>query len=130
MEKIKMILTDTDVIIEFLKGTEKTKKSLEQIGLKNIAISSVTIMELYYGAFDKKELQKIKKNLLSFTIFKIDEKTSDIAIELIEKYSKSHNLEIPDSLIASIAIRNDIELFTYNIKDFKYIKELKLYGKK
>lgn len=125
-----MILTDTDVIIEFLKGTEKTKKSLEQIGLKNIAISSVTIMELYYGAFDKKELQKIKKNLLSFTIFKIDEKTSDIAIELIEKYSKSHNLEIPDSLIASIAIRNDIELFTYNIKDFKYIKELKLYGKK
>lgn len=122
-----MILTDTDVIINFLKGTEKTKKALDNIGLKNIVISSITIMELYYGAFDKRELQKIKKNLSVFPILKINEKTSDIAIELIEKYSKSHNLEIPDSLIAGISISNDIALFTYNIKDFKYIKELKLY---
>jgi predicted nucleic acid-binding protein len=123
-----MILTDTDVIINFLKATEKTKQALSQIGLINIAISTITIMELYYGAFDKRELQKIKSNLSTFPIFKIDEKVSDIAIELIEKYSKSYNLEIPDALIASIAISNDVELFTYNVKDFKFIKELKLYS--
>jgi predicted nucleic acid-binding protein len=123
-----MILTDTDVIINFLKGTEKTKAALNSIGLRNISISTITIMELYYGAFDKRELQKIKRNLSTFPILKIDEKVSDIAIELIEKYSKSHNLEIPDALIASIAIGNDVELFTYNIRDFKFIKELKLYN--
>jgi predicted nucleic acid-binding protein len=122
-----MILTDTDVIINFLKGTEKTKQALNQIGLVNIAISTITLMELYYGAFDKRELQKIKSNLSTFPIFKIDEKVSDIAIGLIEKYSKSHNLEIPDALIASIAICKEAELFTYNIRDFKFIKELKLY---
>jgi hypothetical protein len=34
-----MVLTDTDVIINYLKGTEKTKQSLSQIGLINITNS-------------------------------------------------------------------------------------------
>lgn len=39
-----MILCDTNVIIETLKGDEKTIKIMESIGLENIAISSVTVM--------------------------------------------------------------------------------------
>jgi predicted nucleic acid-binding protein len=34
-------LCDTNVIIEILKGDEKTIKIIERIGLENIAISSV-----------------------------------------------------------------------------------------
>ena len=54
-----MILCDTNVIIETLKGDEKTIKIIERIGLENIAISSVTVMELYFGALNKRELNKI-----------------------------------------------------------------------
>ena len=36
-----MTLCDTNVIIEILKGDEKTIKIIERIGLENIAISSV-----------------------------------------------------------------------------------------
>ena len=44
---------------------------------------------------------------------------------LIFKYAKSHNLTIPDALIAATAKRN-IPLFTLNLKDFKYIDEINL----
>ena len=39
---------------------------------------------------------------------------------------KSHTLNIPDSLIASTALEYKCKLFTYNLKDFKYIDGLKL----
>jgi hypothetical protein len=46
--------------------------------------------------------------------------------ELLEKYSLSHKLSLPDALIAATAIVYGIELFTLNLKDFKFIKQVKL----
>jgi predicted nucleic acid-binding protein len=43
------------------------------------------------------------------------------ATNLIFKYAKSHNLTIPDALIAATA-KSNIPLFTLNLKDFKYIR--------
>ncbi|HRI46682.1 MAG TPA: hypothetical protein PK559_06215, partial [Ignavibacteriaceae bacterium] len=54
---------------------------------------------------------------------------SIMAVSLTEQYSKSHKLSIPDALIAATAIINNFELFTLNIKDFKYIPNIKLYKK-
>lgn len=39
----------------------------------------------------------------------------------------SHRLAIPDGFIAATAIENDVELFTLNKKDFRFIEGLKLY---
>ena len=122
-----MILCDTDVIIEFLKGNKETEEELKKIKLENIALSVITLMEIYYGALNKEELKQIKKVMENFIILKINEKISDISVSLILKYSKSHNLRIPDSLIGATALHYDIPLFTYNKKDFRFIKDLKLY---
>jgi len=121
-----MVLCDTNVIIEFFKGNNKTLKELEQIGFDNIAISTITVMELYYGALNKKELSKIKRCINSLNVLQIDSSISEISKELIEKYSKSHNLMIPDAIIAATAISIKMDLYTYNLKDFSFIKELKL----
>ena len=86
-------------------------------------------MELYYGALNKRELNKIKKALSEFSILPLNEEITEIAINLIEKYSKSHGLKIPDALIASTAIYYDISLWTYNIKDFRFIEKLSLFKK-
>ena len=122
-----MVLCDTDVIIEYMKGNEVAKKEILEIGINNIAVSSVSLMELYYGALNKKELNKIKKALSNFKIIHVDIEISNKAVELIEKYSKSHGLEPPDALIGATAIVRNIELFTYNIGDFRFIDGLKLY---
>lgn len=121
-----MILCDTNVIIETLKGDEKTIKIMESIGLENIAISSVTVMELYFGALNKRELNKIKKHLKALNIVHFDNDVSELAVNMIESYSKSHGLQIPDAIIAATALSLEIKLFTLNLKDFRYIDGLKL----
>jgi len=121
-----MILCDTNVIIETLKGDEKTIKIMESIGLENIAISSVTVMELYFGALNKRELNKIKKHLKALNIVHFDSDVSELAVSMIESYSKSHGLQIPDAIIAATALSLEIKLFTLNLKDFRYIDGLKL----
>ena len=109
MENVK-ILCDTDVIIEYLKGNETTKNILNNLENADIAVSAITLMELYYGALNKRELNKIKKALSEFSILPLNEEITEIAINLIEKYSKSHTLKIPDALIASTAICYDMIL--------------------
>ena len=129
MENIK-ILCDTDVIIEYLKGNETTKKIFDKLERANITLSAITLMELYYGALNKRELNKIKRALSEFNILPLNEEITEIAINLIETYSKSHGLKIPDALIASTAIYYDFSLWTYNIKDFRFIENLSLFKDK
>jgi len=121
-----MILCDTDVIIEILKGNEKIIKTIESIGLENIAISSITVMELYFGALNKNELDKIKKHLKALNIVHFDNDVSELAVSMIESYSKSHGLQIPDAIIAATALLSELKLLTLNLKDFRYIDGLKL----
>jgi predicted nucleic acid-binding protein len=126
MEK-ELILCDTNILISWFKGEEKTISELIRIGLENILLPSITLMEIYQGARNKSELQKIKIKLNSYHIVHINEKSSQIAIELIEKYKLSHGLLIPDAIIAAIALAYDFKIFTYNTKDFQFIPGINLY---
>ena len=120
-----MILLDTNILIEILKGNEKTIQKIQSFS-EELTISSISVMELYYGAMNKTELNKLEKFTSLFKIVQINEKISKTAVQLVKSYAKSHNLDIPDSLIASTCLTNDYLLFTYNLKDFKYIDEIKL----
>ncbi|MGB5158169.1 MAG: type II toxin-antitoxin system VapC family toxin [Desulfobacterales bacterium] len=123
-----MILCDTNVIIEALKNNPVVIHTIEKISLERIAVSAVTVMELYYGALNKAELKKIKRHLSSIRIFQIDEAISVAASELIEQYAKSHGLQIPDALIAATSINRDLQLYTGNTKDFIYIENISLWS--
>ncbi len=121
-----MILCDTNIIIEALKNNPVVIQAIEKIGLDRVAISVVTAMELYYGALNKAELKKIKLHLSSIQIFHINEEISVTASELIERYAKSHGLQIPDALIAATSINRGFKLYTGNKKDFVYIEKIRL----
>nr|WP_242411866.1 type II toxin-antitoxin system VapC family toxin [Cyanobacterium sp. IPPAS B-1200] len=122
-----MILIDTNIIIEFYKNNALVIEELRTIGINNLAISVITQAELYYGAFNKSELLKIKKHLASINILPLNSDVSNQFIKLMETYSLSHKLTIPDALIASTAIVNEIDLYTLNYKDFSFIAGLNLY---
>ena len=123
MEKI---ILDTNILIEILKGNLEIVEKIEKSNYK-FYISSITVMELYYGALNKAKLFKLKKFINLFKLIEINENISNISTELIFEYAKSHNLSIPDSLIASTAIANNLKLYTLNLKDFKYIDGLILF---
>ena len=123
-----MILCDTNILIEFYKGRAEIVGTLNKIGVSNLAISVVTVGELYYGARDKRELRNLRENLSLLQQIPVDGEISDLFIELLEKYSLSHKLSMPDALIAATAIRHTIPLYTLNLKDFRYITGLTLYS--
>lgn len=125
-----MILLDTNILIEYFKANSEVVPELKSIGYDNLATSSITQMELYFGARDKIELTKIKKALSSLTLFHITSLQSELAVNLIERYAKSHSLSVPDALIAAIAISQSLQLYTLNLKDFQYIDGLQLYKTK
>jgi len=123
-----MILCDTNIFIEIYRKNNTVRNIvLDKIGLENVVISDVTRAELFYGAINKRELQMIRKDLSNIPFLHIDQSISKMAVELVEKHCLSHKTDLEDALIASTAIYYDIELFTLNLKHFKYIPNIKLY---
>ncbi|MFH1051483.1 MAG: PIN domain-containing protein [bacterium] len=64
---------------------------------------------------------------MEIKLIPIDNEINNKFIELMNQYSLSHKLSIPDSIIAATAIINNVRLFTLNLKDFKFISDLELY---
>lgn len=89
-------------------------------------MSSVTMMELVVGAFNKQEVAKIRNAFDDMRVIQINDDISIKAVELITEYSKSHNLLIPDALIAASALVFDLPLFTRNVSDFRFLPGIKL----
>ena len=127
MEQENIILCDTDVMIEFYRNKPDIISELRKIGQQNIAVSAITAGELIYGALNKSELNQIRKDLKNLTILNIDEKTCDIFLDIMGKYVLSHKLTLPDGFIAASSLANDLELFTLNVKDYRFIEGIKLY---
>ena len=121
-----MILCDTNILIEFYKNNPEIINQLRLIGVDKLAISAITQAELYYGAINKVELNQIKKHLKLLRILPLDAMISTKFIELMETYSLSHKLTIPDALIASTALVHKINLYTLNTKDFSFIEGINL----
>jgi hypothetical protein len=126
MEK-ELILCDTNIFISWFSGDLDTCKRLEGIGLEYILIPSVTVMELLQGMQNKKESTQLKKKLKAYHIIHFNETTSKLAIDFIEQFRLSHGLLIPDAIIAATAITFNLKLFTYNLKDFKFIPGIQLF---
>jgi predicted nucleic acid-binding protein len=122
-----MVLCDTNIFIEIYRRNFAVRATLEKIGFENIVVSDVTRAELFYGAFNKAELQKIRKDMNKIPVLHIDPSISEMAVNLVEQYCLSHKTGLEDALIAATAILYQIELYTLNIKDFRFIPNLKLY---
>ncbi len=130
MEKKPLVLCDTNIIIEFYKKNPEIVKNLQDIGQENIAVSIVTSGELLFGALNKKELEQIKNDLEHLQVIQINTEIGVRFAQLMVEYTLSHRLSLPDGLIAATALTEDILLYTLNLKDFKYIKGIKLYQDK
>lgn len=123
----RMILCDTNIFISAFNGRANTINQLNIIGLREIALSAVTVMELLQGMGNKQELAQMKKKIKYYDVVQIDKAISQKAIEFIESYKLSHGLLIPDAIIGATAIVYQIPLYTYNVKDFDFLPEIILY---
>jgi hypothetical protein len=121
------IVCDTNVFINYLQKDEPTVVAVEKIGHQNIIMPVISALELCKGAGDKREMKEIQEFINFYTSLQLNSKGVDLALELIKKYHLAHNLGLADALIAASVIVADLQLFTFNSKDFDFITGLKLY---
>jgi predicted nucleic acid-binding protein len=121
------IICDTNVFIKLFSADAIVIAELAKIGNDRILMPSVTVMELYGGMSNKNELQQMKRKIKHFNIVHLNEAASQKSVELFTQYRLSHGLKIPDALIGAMAVTYDLEIYTYNLKDFRFIPNIKLY---
>jgi len=118
-----MILLDTNILIEYLKGN---KSLIESYHFEELFINDIVVMELYQGARSKSDLNFIVKNISNFKILKSNDEIMKLATALVKEYNLSHNMKIMDAIIASTAMVYDMKLMSLNRKDFIYLDGLTL----
>jgi len=126
MAKAKQILVDTDVLIKVFRGDAEKKKILDD-NKGRLSVSVITYFELLSGLKTRQRIIDLNKQMKAYDIIHLSEKISIKSLALYQKYLTSNKIGLPDSMIASTAIINDLALLTDNKKDFKFIKELTLF---
>ena len=121
------IICDTNIFIKLFSGDPIIIAELSKIGNSRLLMPSISAMELFIGMQNKTELQQMRKKIKHFSIIHLNEAASQKSTELIADYRLSHGLMIPDALIGAMALTYDLELFTYNLKDFRFMPNIKLY---
>ncbi|NOR44192.1 MAG: PIN domain-containing protein [Candidatus Delongbacteria bacterium] len=125
-----MILLDTDVCIEILRGNEIVIEKRSYCEEK-VAISFMTIAELFYGA-ERSNYRSKNINLIEEFILTVDIINTDV--EILKKFGElksdlyKNNILLPDAdiLIASTALINCSKLITGNIKHFNRFRDLSI----
>jgi len=126
-----MYLLDTDTIIDFFNNDNSIIKNIEKRKSIPMYISSLTLCELYRGAFlasnPEEEQKNIFRLLINTEFVSLDKKACKIFGKNNSHLSKIGKLtQEVDLMISSIAISKDLILVTRNKKHFENIPELKI----
>jgi hypothetical protein len=124
---MSFVIVDTDILIDLSAEVDQAVDTIKALEAEfAVAVSTITVMELTVGCRNKTELRNMEKFLERFEVSPLTERVSSIAVSLIKKYRLSHGLLLPDALIASTAIANDIPLASKNQRDYRFILGLNL----
>lgn len=82
-----------------------------------LSITPITWMEIIYGAGSKAKQAASKTLLGQFDLIHIIAADQDWAMQQMEIFRLSHGITTNDCLIASVAYRLHLPLYTHNLKD-------------
>ncbi len=116
-------LIDTDVLIEYLRGSDRAAEFLEKIK-GELLISAITVAELFSGARGPDELDALDQFMLAFEVVPVDERLARAGGQLRQEYHASHGVGLADALIAASAAEREAELVTFNRRHYPMIEEV------
>lgn len=124
-------LLDTNICIFFLRGHLDLDNIVREKGLKNMYISELTVFELRYGAENsenpKKSHNAVDKFINGLSIVPIYGCVKEYASTKV--YLRKNGTPMHDEMdliIGATALANDFTLVTDNVKDFRFIPNLKI----
>jgi predicted nucleic acid-binding protein len=124
---VTTVLVDSDILIEVSRARDPAiLAGWDQMAASEAMIlcSPVTVAELWHGARGN-EHKALETLFGELTCLPIDAEIGRRAGEYLNRYSRSHSLEIGDALIAATASVHKVELWTrnrrhYPMKDIRF----------
>ncbi|BAY95452.1 MULTISPECIES: type II toxin-antitoxin system VapC family toxin [unclassified Tolypothrix] len=124
-------LLDTDTCIYWIKDINSVRTKVREIGWEQISICSITVAELYFGAYNS---QRIAENLARAEEFIQNLPVVPLNTPALKKFgelkAELRRLGQPitefDLLIASVALTENYILVTNNTRHYNRITGLKL----
>lgn len=122
-------LLDTDVFIDCLRDLKPAKEFLRSC-FPEVHVSVITVAELFSGMRGKKERLALENALKTCNILDVTKEIAEVAGLFRNEYRKSHDLDLPDVLIAATAQTYGLTMATLNTKHFPMFPKLKAPYKK
>jgi tRNA(fMet)-specific endonuclease VapC len=124
-------LLDTSWAIYYLRGEERVVRKLLSLKEEGLAMSMISLAELYEGVFRSRDPVLAEKSLRDFltrvSILGIDEKICKIFGRERAKLRKSGKIIGDlDLLIASTSLCYNLILLTENVREFEKVENLKI----
>ena len=115
-----MILIDSDVLIEHLRGNTNARDWLVQARRTSgpLAMSVISLTEIA-GGTRSPERREVMRLLGSMQRFEVTEQVAWRAATLMREYRRSHSgIGLGDYLIAATALTEGLELATLNVRHY------------
>ena len=109
-------IVDTTVIVHYFRKNSAAQSWVDTQSAR-LSVVSMTWLEVMHGAGSKANEAASKTILNRFELVYLSQADQDWAMEQVERYHLSHGISINDSLIASVAYRLQVPLYTHNLKD-------------
>jgi predicted nucleic acid-binding protein len=122
------ILLDSDVIIAWLRGYHPFSKLIPELLDEGNALgwTPVSVAEIFAGV-RKAEEQQVSNLFLILETVPLSVEIGKKAGYYLQAYSRSHNVELGDALIAAAACLNRKPLWTLNQKHYP-MKDIRFYS--
>jgi len=112
-------ILDTSILVDLLRGFQPAKDWFLGLGALRVAITPVVWMEIVQGATNKVKRAEAIRLLRQFRIEHSTEDDNRWAMRQLAQLHLSHGIHLQDTMIASIAARLAVPLYTTNLKHFQ-----------
>lgn len=112
-------ILDTSVLVDLLRGFQPAKEWFESLNRQRVAITPVVWMEIVQGAANRERRAKAIRFLRQFRIEHSTEDDNRWAMRQLARFHLSHNIELQDTMIASVPARLAVPLYATNLKHFE-----------
>ena len=111
-------IVDTTVILHYFRNFGDARAWVDSQPAR-LSVTSITWMEVMEGASSKAHQTHCKNVLGKFDVLYPTLADQQWAMEQLERFQFMHHIGKDDCLIASIAYRLQLPLYTHNLKDMQ-----------
>ena len=119
-----ILLLDTDVLVDFLRGHRKAVAFVNARSAR-IILSSIVVAELYAGVRGDREQAALEALVSLFRVVPVSGEIAKTGGLYKRDYGKSHGVGLADAILAATAEAENAELKTLNTKHYPMLKGLR-----